>query len=266
VSRSRSNARAAAPATAKPVSLGRRVLPAVLIAGVSGALLTQLDHPVALASGGQAGGVPAGGAKAGAGTAGAGTGAAAPVGGVAGGSKSADAGSTSQAPSTSSGTTAPAPGTLPPTVPRRVPVQPQPGQGGGNTGGGPSPSVAPSAQPPVRRIPGQQPGQTPGAASAPTTAVAAACTGTTTDGPSVDTRFGPVQVAATISSDGKLCDVKALVTPSSHRRSVQINNFAVPVLHDRAIAAQGSDFNAVSGATLTSDAYATSLQSILDHR
>jgi uncharacterized protein with FMN-binding domain len=211
---------------ATPASLGRRILPAVLIAGASGALLTQLDHPVALASGGQAGAATTSGAKAGVGKAGT----------VARSGSTAGSASSTASP-TSPATTAPAPGTLPPTIPARVPVRPQPGAG-----------------------------QAPGAAVAPTTALAPACTGTPVDGPAVGTRFGPVQVAATISSDGKLCDVKALVTPSSHRRSVQINNFAVPVLHDRAIAAQGSDFNAVSGATLTSDAYATSLQSILDHR
>ena len=215
----------------------------MLIAGASGALLTQLDHPVALASGGQAGAAPNGGAKAG--TAGNAGKAGADTAGNAGKAKAGTAGNAGNAATSSQAagavsqtappsvpTTTPAPGTLPPTVPARLPVRSQSGQ----------------------------------APAAPTTALAPACTGTTTDGPAVDTRFGPVQVAATISSDGTLCDVKALVTPSSHRRSVQINNFAVPVLHDRAIAAQGPGFNAVSGATLTSDAYATSLQSILDHR
>ena len=46
-------------------------------------------------------------------------------------------------------------------------------------------------------------------------------------------------------------------------RSAMINSEAVPVLVQEALAAQGVNFDVVSGATYTSDAFAQSLQSAL---
>jgi uncharacterized protein with FMN-binding domain len=103
--------------------------------------------------------------------------------------------------------------------------------------------------------------------SVPTTAPAArssACTGATTDGPTVETRWGPVQVAVTIAPDGTLCDVEPLQYPNDNRRSSSINQRALPVLHTRVLS-QGANFDAVSGATVTSEGYRASLQAVLDH-
>jgi uncharacterized protein with FMN-binding domain len=72
-----------------------------------------------------------------------------------------------------------------------------------------------------------------------------------------------VQVAAVISK-GKICDVRAVVVPSDHTRSMAINNRAVPVLHDRVLASQSAAFQTVSGATVTSEGYRSSLQAILN--
>jgi uncharacterized protein with FMN-binding domain len=84
-------------------------------------------------------------------------------------------------------------------------------------------------------------------------------------GPVVNTRWGPVQVKATLRADGTVCEVTTLATPNSHRRSVQINNRATPILHDRVVSAGDTSFQSVSGATVTSNGYRASLQSILDH-
>jgi uncharacterized protein with FMN-binding domain len=46
--------------------------------------------------------------------------------------------------------------------------------------------------------------------------------------------------------------------------SQTVNSAAVPVLEREAVAAQGINFDVVSGATYTSDAFAQSLQSALD--
>ena len=46
-------------------------------------------------------------------------------------------------------------------------------------------------------------------------------------------------------------------------RSQMINSYAVPILEQEAVAAQGVNINVVSGATFTSDAFAQSLQSAL---
>jgi len=71
-----------------------------------------------------------------------------------------------------------------------------------------------------------------------------------------------VQVAATIAN-GELCDVHAVVWPDSDRRSSEISQFAIPVL-DASASKQGVEFDAVSGATYTSDGYRQSLQQLLD--
>jgi len=97
-------------------------------------------------------------------------------------------------------------------------------------------------------------------------ATAASCTGTAVNGPTVNTRWGPVQVAAVFDASKKLCDVKVLQYPSDHSKSVRINQRALPILRQEVLAAQSTDINIVSGATITSDAYAQSLQSILDNR
>ena len=91
-----------------------------------------------------------------------------------------------------------------------------------------------------------------------------ACNGTTVDGPSVNTRWGPVQVEAVVSTSGEICDVDAIRSPDSHGRSVRINQQALPILHQQVMKAQGANINGVSGATITSDAYVRSLQAILD--
>ncbi len=59
-------------------------------------------------------------------------------------------------------------------------------------------------------------------------ATGGACQGTTKDGPSINTRWGPVQVEAIISSSGQICDVGAIRSPNSHGTSVRINQVGTP--------------------------------------
>jgi uncharacterized protein with FMN-binding domain len=82
-------------------------------------------------------------------------------------------------------------------------------------------------------------------------------------GSSVATRFGSVQVSVTIAK-GAITDVTALHLTNNDGRSVQISNRAAPILHDEVIASQSAHVSNVSGATYTSDAYLTSVQSALD--
>ncbi len=95
-----------------------------------------------------------------------------------------------------------------------------------------------------------------------TTAPAGAVDGTYT-GASVNTRFGSVQVAVTISG-GAITDVTALHLTDADNKSVQISNRAAPILHDEVIASQSASVAGVSGATYTTRAYLSSLQSALD--
>jgi uncharacterized protein with FMN-binding domain len=86
---------------------------------------------------------------------------------------------------------------------------------------------------------------------------------TTYTGDSVDTRWGPVQVRITVV-DGKITASEAIVYPSGNHEVELINSFALPVLNQEAVAQQSADIDMVSGATVTSEGYLSSLQSAID--
>ena len=82
-------------------------------------------------------------------------------------------------------------------------------------------------------------------------------------GDSVQTRWGPVQVQITVT-DGKITAAEAVVYPTENHRDVEINSYAVPALNDEAVQAQSASIDMVSGATVTSEGYLSSLQSAID--
>lgn len=100
-------------------------------------------------------------------------------------------------------------------------------------------------------------------ASTATTQKAASSACRTYRGPVEDNRFGPVQVQASVSSNGTICSVKVLQSPTGGK-SDRINARAVPILNKQAMAAQSANINGVSGATYTTIGYIDSLQAILD--
>ena len=81
-------------------------------------------------------------------------------------------------------------------------------------------------------------------------------------GVSANAFYGQVQVQAVVQG-GKLASVKVVKFPNDRNTSRYINNQAIPVLRQEAIQAQGGHIDTVSGATLTSDAFATSLADAL---
>ncbi|AXJ09146.1 FMN-binding protein [Arthrobacter sp. PM3] len=102
-----------------------------------------------------------------------------------------------------------------------------------------------------------------GSSAAGGTAGASAKAGGTYDGSVVQTRFGSVQVRITVQG-GKITDVTALQLTDAERKSVQISNRAAPLLRNEVLQAQSADVQTISGATVTSDAYLSSLQAALD--
>ena len=102
-----------------------------------------------------------------------------------------------------------------------------------------------------------------GSSGATGAAGAAAKAGGTYDGEVVQTRFGTVQVQITVKA-GQITDVEALKLTDAEGRSAQISNYAAPVLRSEVLQAQSADVQTVGGATVTSDAYLTSLQAALD--
>ena len=85
----------------------------------------------------------------------------------------------------------------------------------------------------------------------------------TATGDAISIRWGDVQVAVTVEGDD-IIDVETLAIPLDDRKSQRINSSAEPVLREEAIATDSADVSVISGATYTSEAYATSLQSALD--
>ena len=109
---------------------------------------------------------------------------------------------------------------------------------------------------------------TTAATAAPTTtaavATAAAAAATTTvNGAVYSNKFGAVQVQAVFAANGSLSAVNVIQLPTD-KKSVGINNRAVPVLNSEALSAQSAHVHSVSGATYTSTDYVKSLQSAID--
>jgi uncharacterized protein with FMN-binding domain len=79
----------------------------------------------------------------------------------------------------------------------------------------------------------------------------------------VQTRFGAVQVQITVSA-GKISEVTALRLTDDDRKSIQISNRAAPLLRTEVLSAQSAAVKTISGATVTSNAYLSSLQAAID--
>lgn len=130
-----------------------------------------------------------------------------------------------------------------------------------------TPSPTPVSSP-IPAISAPTPAPTPAPAPAPLTVqpTAPASTGQYKDGQytgvSADAYYGNIQVLAVISG-GKLVDVQFLDYPQDRNRSIQINNYAMPILKSEAIQAQSANVDIVSGATDSSGAFTQSLQSAL---
>ena len=130
------------------------------------------------------------------------------------------------------------------------------GTGGSGTASGSSTSAAPAA-----------PQSTSGTGSSSSTSSSSGATSTSTTrtvtGQTAQTRWGPVQVQVTVSAR-KVTAVNVLQVPSGNGRDAEINSQAVPVLQQETLQAQNANIDSVSGATVTSDGYITSLQSALN--
>jgi uncharacterized protein with FMN-binding domain len=74
--------------------------------------------------------------------------------------------------------------------------------------------------------------------------------------------YGYVKVQATVKN-GKLTDISILEFPNHAGRSQYISSLALPYLVQEAVSAQSARVDLVSGATLTSEAFAKSLDAAL---
>jgi uncharacterized protein with FMN-binding domain len=116
----------------------------------------------------------------------------------------------------------------------------------------PSKTASPAAKPTVKATPKPS-------ATKPTTVTATGATFVVQEG---GRQYGTVAVQVTLTG-GKITRVVAGEN-ADEDESARIADQAIPILKSETLAAQGTQINAVSGATLTSEAYVRSLQSALD--
>jgi uncharacterized protein with FMN-binding domain len=139
------------------------------------------------------------------------------------------------------------------------------GQAGAAATTTPPATSAPTASPSTGIASSAAPTTTPPATIGPpaTTSPPATTAGRQTyTGQDVQYVYGDIQVAATVEG-GRIVSVSVPQNGAIDGRSQTINSYAVPILEQEAVSAQGLNFNVVSGATFTSDAFAQSLQSAL---
>jgi uncharacterized protein with FMN-binding domain len=67
-----------------------------------------------------------------------------------------------------------------------------------------------------------------------------------------------------VVKNGAVSAADAVQHPNRDRESAQINSYAIPVLNDEVVSAQSANVSMISGATVTSRGYLTSLQSAFD--
>ncbi len=127
-----------------------------------------------------------------------------------------------------------------------------------------NPAPAPTPAPPPSPVPAPTPVVPP---PAPTPPPAPVNQGQYKNGQYVgsvaDAFYGNVQVKAIIKG-GQISDVQFLSYPSDRSHSIEINQYAMPILTSEAIQAQNANVDIVSGASDTSMAFQQSLGAALD--
>jgi uncharacterized protein with FMN-binding domain len=124
-------------------------------------------------------------------------------------------------------------------------------QGAGSTGSSAAPASSGPGPCTPPRVCGSQTGSSHGSSAK-----------VTYTGPVAENPYGPVQVQVA-EEGGKIIDVKALQMPTEHALSQEISTQVAPMLRSEVLQAQSAEISIVSGATYTSESYATSLQGAL---
>jgi uncharacterized protein with FMN-binding domain len=101
---------------------------------------------------------------------------------------------------------------------------------------------------------------------APIVESAGACDGAVVTSPTALFRWGGIQLQVNFTAANAICDVQVLQYPSDDRKSVSINQRALPVYNQEAVAANSAQISAVSGATDSWEAYTAALQAVIDSR
>lgn len=95
---------------------------------------------------------------------------------------------------------------------------------------------------------------------------AVACDGDVVTSPTALFRWGGIQLQVQFTTSNAICDVEVLQYPNDDRRSISINQRALPSYNAEAVRANSAAISAVSGATDSWEAYTAALQAVLDSR
>lgn len=122
--------------------------------------------------------------------------------------------------------------------------------------------ATPTTSPPTTTAPSTTTqGGSPTTAAPSTTTTAPAVR--TVDGSLEQYGYGQLQVAVT-ANGSHIQDIKVKNLQTQEQYSQQLADQVIPMLRSEILKAQSLHVNSISGATYTSDAYATSVQSALD--
>ena len=111
--------------------------------------------------------------------------------------------------------------------------------------------------------PATRPATSKGHPKAASSGSAGSAAPTTVAGNVVQTIYGPVQVAITVTNR-KITAARVPVYPNGSPHDQQISSYALPQLIQETVAVGSANISAVSGATYTSQGYRSSLQSAID--
>ena len=138
------------------------------------------------------------------------------------------------------------------------------GQDDGGAADDGSPAADDGQAPPTGDVSSSPPphGASPSPASGSSTPTPAGVSGTFT-GNRVDTQWGPVRVRIVVRN-GKITKATAIEFPNDNHHDQEINSWAVPQLQEATVRANSARIDSLSGATVTSGGYISSLQSALD--
>lgn len=100
----------------------------------------------------------------------------------------------------------------------------------------------------------------------PAVDAAGACDGDLVTSPTALFRWGGIQLQVHFTKTNAICEVEVLQYPSDDRKSVSINQRALPTYNAEVVAANSAQISAVSGATDTWEAYTVALQAVIDSR
>lgn len=127
-------------------------------------------------------------------------------------------------------------------------------------------TIAPAPEVATTLAPSPATAVVPPSTQAPAVESSGACDGDLVTSPTALFRWGGIQLQVHFTKSNVICDVEVLQYPNDKSKSISINDRALPVYNQEAVAANSAQISAMSGATDSWEAYTAALQAVLDSR